>query len=196
MQRHLTILYELAMSLHRLLAISFVTLASLAHADSRVVIPYGQAPNGSANVAGREWLRCSLGQQWNGSTCIGQAKKYTFEGARAAANSFNATGYRGKQDWRVPTVRELQSLRVCSNGFGSATSYIQGNDKPPVSTSCNSNSSQPSINTALFPQTPESLFWSSSLYPDSSSFAWVVYFGYGLVSHGYVRSGYLVRLVR
>ena len=163
--------------------------------DPAALKPYTQAANGSVNVAGREWLRCSLGQQWNGRSCTGQARKYTFEGARAAADTFNATGYRGKRDWRVPTVRELQSLRVCSNGFGSATSYIQGNDRP-VRTSCNSNSSQPTINTALFPQTPESLFWSSSFYSDNSSFAWVVYFGYGLVSHGYVRSNYYVRLVR
>jgi hypothetical protein len=178
------------MNIHRLLAFALVAMATLAHAE-----PYGQAPNGSANVAGREWLRCSLGQQWTGSSCVGQAKKYTFEGARAAANSFNATGYRGKQDWRIPTARELQSLRVCSSGFAGGKSDFQDGGKA-VNTSCNGSSNQPSIDAALFPQTPENIFWSSSLYPDSSSFAWVVYFGYGLVSHSYVRSSSFVRLVR
>jgi hypothetical protein len=181
------------MYLHRLLAFALVVMGTLAHAQTKTP-PYGDAPNGSANVAGREWLRCSLGQQWTGSNCVGQAKKYTFEGARAAANSFNATGYRGKQDWRVPTVHELQSLRVCSSGFVNGTTEIQGGKD--VKTSCNGGSGQPSINTALFPQTPENLFWSSSFYHDTSSFAWVVYFGYGLISHSYIRSSSFVRLVR
>jgi len=183
------------MSLHRLLALAFATFATLAHAEPRALVPYGQAPNGSANAAGHEWLRCSLGQQWSGSSCTGQAKKYTLEGAKAAVDTFNVTGYRGKRDWRIPTVRELQSLRVCSNGFASGKIDIDDGGKAVI-TSCNGSSSQPTIDTGLFPQTPESLFWSSSLYADSPSFAWVVYFGYGLVSHGYVRSGYLVRLVR
>lgn len=182
------------MSLHRLLALTFVILATLAHADSKA-LPYGQTPNGSANVAGREWLRCSLGQEWSGSSCIGQAKKYTFEGAKAAIDTFNATGYRSKRDWRMPTARELQSLRVCSNGFFSGTSDIQDGSRA-VSVSCNDNSSQPTIDTAQFPQTPEGLFWSSSPYAGYSSYVWVVYFGYGTVSHGYVRSNYHVRLVR
>ncbi len=54
--------------------------------------PYGQAPNGSAKLGALEWLRCSIGQSWSGSSCTGGAKEYTYEEAKAAADTFNATG--------------------------------------------------------------------------------------------------------
>lgn len=100
-----------------------------------------------------------MGQQWTGSTCAGSAKEYTFEEAQAIPNTFNATGYGGKRDWRVPTIRELQSLRVCSTGFKSDTRDLQdGGDV--VKKECNDNASKPTIDTARFPQTPDSSFWS------------------------------------
>jgi hypothetical protein len=56
--------------------------------------------------------------------------------------------------------------------------------------------SNPAIDSAAFPYTPASYFWSASPYVGSSSSAWYVNFGNGYVG-SYSRSGSLyVRLVR
>ncbi len=123
--------------------------------------PYGTAANGSTVVGGLEWLRCSVGQQWTGSGCAGSAKKYTWEEAKPIPDSFNAKGYGGKRDWRLPTLRELLALRVCSNGFTSDTRDLNdGGD--PVPQYCKHGSSEPTIDMRRFPQTPATLFWCSS----------------------------------
>ena len=158
--------------------------------------PYGQALNGSVKLGGLEWLRCSIGQSWSGSTCNGAAKEYTFEEAKAAANTFNATGYGGKRDWRVPTARELQSLRVCSTGFGSHTKDLQDGSEV-VSQWCKDNASKPTIDTAQFPQTPtNNSFWSSSLNVSNADYAWRAGFKDGDVSDLKHHSSGYVRLVR
>lgn len=162
--------------------------------------PYGQVPNGSVVLDGLEWLRCSVGQAWTGSTCSGAAKEYTFEEAKAAATTFNATGYGGKNDWRVPTIRELQSLRVCSTGFNNRTDDLQDGGKA-VSAHCNDfdNVSDPTIDTNLFPQTPlGSIFWSSSPVVGKPLSAYAVVFANGSVNGIGRDNGYktYVRLVR
>jgi Protein of unknown function (DUF1566) len=157
--------------------------------------PYGQAPNGSAKLGTLEWLRCSIGQSWSGSSCTGEAKQYTFEEAKAAADTFNATGYGGKRDWRVPTVRELQSLRVCSTGFVSETRDLQDGGEP-VGTYCNDKRTKPTIDHVLFPNTPSLLYWTSSPLRGYSGTAWYVYFVDGGVASGDRSNTYYVRLVR
>jgi Protein of unknown function (DUF1566) len=162
--------------------------------------PYGEAPNGSVKQDNLEWLRCSIGQSWTGSTCTGEAKEYTFEQAKTAATSFNATGYGGKRDWRLPTIRELQSLRVCSTGFVSETRDLQDGGEA-VSKRCNDNASKPTIDVSLFPQTPAKNYWSASPFADDADYAWSIGFNVGDaggVSRD-LNGGYglnLVRLVR
>jgi Protein of unknown function (DUF1566) len=154
--------------------------------------PYGTAANGSTVVNGLEWLRCSVGQQWTGSTCTGAAKAYTFEETKTIASTFNATGYGGKRDWRMPTVRELQTLRMCSNGFKATRDLKDGGE--PVPNYCNDGSSKPTIDTARFPQTPSVFFWSSS--ECDANDAWCVNFHDGSVGHNARYDSYAVRLVR
>jgi Protein of unknown function (DUF1566) len=159
--------------------------------------PYGQAPNGSVKLGALEWLRCSIGQSWSGSSCVGEGKKYAFEDGKAVADSFNATGYSGKRDWRVPTVRELLSLRLCSTGFRSEKEDIQDGGEV-VSMLCKDNASKPAIDTVQFPQTPVNTFWSSSPNVSDGSRVWYVDFSNGAVSGGGNRDGGIghVRLVR
>jgi hypothetical protein len=157
--------------------------------------PYGQSPNGSAKLGGLEWLRCSLGQAWSGGSCTGEAKAYTVEEAKTAVDAFNSTGYGGKRDWRVPTVRELQSLRVCSTGFASETTDIQDGGAP-VSNDCRTTTTRPAIDTAQFPQTPRSFFRSSSSYLNDVSGVWDVLFETGLIGIHPRDMGMYVRLVR
>lgn len=73
--------------------------------------------------------------------------------------------------WRLPNVKELSSLVDASR-------------------------SSPSVNTAAFPGTPSSMFWSSTGVASSSSAAWYVFFGDGFVSWEGRFNTYYVRLVR
>lgn len=131
--------------------------------------------NGDGTVThyttGLIWQRCSLGQSWNGSDCIGSADGFTWGDALAAAAQNTFAGY---NDWRLPNKNELASI---------------------VEHRCY----QPAINNQQFPNTPSDGYWSSSPYASTSSNAWAVFFEQGLIfsSHkDYSNHGTLVRLVR
>ena len=51
---------------------------------------------------GLVWQRCSVGQQWTGQTCAGEASTFNFDQAQVKALSSNG--------WRVPSKDELASL--------------------------------------------------------------------------------------
>ena len=121
------------------------------------------------NSTGLMWMRCSLGQTWDGSTCTGAASTFTWQNALGAAQSHNFAGH---SDWRLPNKNELASL---------------------VEQRCVS----PAINSKIFPSTPTGgSFWSSSPHAGYSDDAWGVDFGGGYVyndsKYGYDQ----VRLVR
>ena len=112
------------------------------------------------------WQRCVVGQSWNGSTCSGIASAFTWDTAKLLTSQFA-----GKTDWRLPTEDELVSLVDYSK-------Y------------------SPLINTALFPNTPSSYFWSGSPMTNGSDSAWSVHFGDGYAGTDYRSNDYGVRLVR
>ena len=119
-------------------------------------------------VTGLEWMRCSLGQNWNGQDCSGQPATFTWEGALRAANH---QAFAGHSDWRLPNKNELETI---------------------LEESCQA----PAINARVFPATPPAYFWTSSPYHGLASGAWSIDFAYGLVNAS-VKSGNLnVRLVR
>ncbi|MEN9373162.1 MAG: hypothetical protein RIR79_714 [Pseudomonadota bacterium] len=131
------------------------------------------------------WQRCQVGMNWNGNTCTGEAKKFTFENAKKQAGN----------GWRVPTIRELSSLIYCSSGKMKNSNDV-GDGGAPIKNWCDGDYTKPTINTKAFPNTPSGVVWSSSPYVGDSSDAWFVSFYYGNVS-GYLRSGNgAVRLVR
>jgi hypothetical protein len=92
---------------------------------------------------------------------------YTWTGAKAYCAGLNLGG----TGWRLPTVKELQTIVDDSR-------------------------TSPSIDTAAFPSTPADYFWSSSPLAGSSSGAWGVGFGYGYTSSFVVSDTSLVRCVR
>jgi hypothetical protein len=114
------------------------------------------------------WQRCSLGQNWDGSTCTGNAATYTWQAALQQSSGSTLAGY---DDWRLPSVEELRSL-VAYDRFS------------------------PAINNAIFPNTPISWYWSSSPNANTSDGGWIVSFydGFdGIHSRG---NAYHVRIVR
>ncbi|HLA34982.1 MAG TPA: DUF1566 domain-containing protein [Rhodocyclaceae bacterium] len=125
--------------------------------------------NGDGTVTdpttGLTWMRCAMGQMWDGSTCVGEVKKYTYDEAMALAGKVRFTG---RNNWRLPNIRELQTLV----------------DRSVVN---------PAIDKMAFPSTPSKFFWSGT--PDMD-FAWYVDFSSGLAYYGHRSYDYSVRLVR
>lgn len=119
-------------------------------------------------VTGLMWMRCSLGQKWDGQSCNGEAASLSWENALQASTRSAFAGY---SDWRLPNKNELETI---------------------VEESCHS----PAINERVFPATPSAYFWTSSPYAGLANGAWSIDFGYGSVNAS-VKSGNLnVRLVR
>ena len=110
---------------------------------------------------GLVWMRCALGQNWDGKSCTGEAKKHNWKKALQAAPDFNAAGgYANHADWRLPNIKELDSI---------------------VETQC----MWPSINTEIFPGTPSLRFWSSTLSTSHQyGYAWFIRFNDGYLDDG------------
>ena len=124
-------------------------------------------------TTGLTWKRCSEGQTWDGTICTGIATGHDWQQALQLADS---ASYAGKDDWRLPNVKELASIveRAC---------YL------------------PAVNLEVFPGTPYSFFWSSSPVDVVGALAgdraWTVNFYRGGVSLVYTKNNvYFVRLVR
>jgi hypothetical protein len=86
---------------------------------------------------GLMWKRCAEGQTWDGATCTGGASNFNWQNALAAAANLTFAGY---SDWRLPNVKELQTI----------VEYCGYN---------------PAINQTIFPATQGSEgnpFWSAS----------------------------------
>jgi hypothetical protein len=53
-------------------------------------------------MTGLTWQRCTQGQTWDGETCVGNAKTYTFEQTGGLVTT--------QGSWRLPTLKELFGL--------------------------------------------------------------------------------------
>jgi len=91
----------------------------------------------------------------------------TWADARDYCNSLDLNG----AGWRLPSVGELQTI-------------------------VDESRSNPSIDPKAFPGTPAEYFWTSSILPRFASYAWTVYFGYGLSTFFDVNQTRWVRCVR
>jgi Protein of unknown function (DUF1566) len=153
------------------LAISFGWGAAAAPAsatDPRFV-PSASGDEVTDTQTGLIWRRCLEGQTWTGSTCAGSYGTYTWDNALAHAKSTaNSTGVA----WRLPNVKELQSL-------------VDRSMSIPLM-----------IDSSVFPGTPGISFWTSTPYAGDASSAWFVYFYNGFVYYGGRGSSLAVRLVR
>ncbi|SFR54003.1 DUF1566 domain-containing protein [Thiomicrospira sp. ALE5] len=181
--------------------------ADSSSASSVYNIGHGYIDNGDGTVTDTEtnltWMRCSLGQTWNGSTCLGDASRHNWQTARDLAKESH---FADKSDWRLPTVDELHSLVYCGI-FGeqrqrlldaSGETVWEGSSN--LDGRCEGDYSRPTILNSAFPNTPGEWYWSASLIAspigDDSDFVRGVNF-YNGYDNFYVRSNsYHVRLVR
>lgn len=137
-------------------------------------------PDGTAthHETGLIWDRCAYGQ--TGADCSGGSPfVLTWQSALKNAEAANTNMYKGHNDWRVPNIKELISIREqrCS----------------------------PAINTTVFPNPPSELpnpatygFVSStiSIYNSQASGVFVVYSNGVLYPEDRLNAGWWVRLVR
>ena len=112
------------------------------------------------------WKKCSEGL--SGNDCnVGSVTTHTWKGALDMGGS----SFAGYSDWRLPNIKELGTL-VKRNCYTLA------------------------INEIMFPNTPSSSFWSSSLNANDSDLVWQRGFNYGHTYSGFKGASDRVRLVR
>jgi len=160
-----------------------------------MIYPNGTVKDTKTNLI---WKRCAEGL--SGDDCQqGEAKKMSYQAALDYAEKI--------EGWRMPTIKELNTLVYCSNGVEREFFNNSYNTK----TDCRGkdhkdNSYQiPTINQQVFPNTTPNankndwrsyVYWSSSPHVNSRSYAWSVYF-YNGNDNFYKRSSErFVRLVR
>jgi hypothetical protein len=108
--------------------------------------------NGDGTVTdvstGLMWSKCDFGQQWSGNRCSNHAVLHEWADALNAIRNSNVNApYAGKNDWRMPNIKELVSI---------------------VEWSCTS----PAINTQVFEADPDNTLngsdWLSLTYWSST----------------------------
>lgn len=127
----------------------------------------------SDSVTGLMWDKCSWGQS-NNTTCAGgAATTHTWAQALGVAVTANAASYKGYGDWRLPNVKELESLMKID-------------------------ASSPAIDTTVFPNTLSGWYWTASTYAYAPvpANAWNVDFSDGGTNAGNKTGINYVRLVR
>lgn len=112
------------------------------------------------------WQVCSRGQVWIAGKCDENAFEYSWDDANSVGRD-----YAGFGDWRTPTLKELRTL---------------------VTYNCYS----PSINSNIFPATPNADFWTASTYQNDDSEAWKLNFKKGYDRNSDKTQTNKLRLVR
>lgn len=109
-----------------------------------------------ADDTGLMWMRCSVGQQWSGSTCEGTAIAADWYQIIHNLSRFNYAGY---DDWRLPTQTELRTIVYCSSH--QTQSLAQHHIR------CAGHYLVPTIEQNVFPNTPtQHIFWTVSTAAD------------------------------
>jgi len=114
--------------------------------------------NSNGTVTDKEteitWMRCAMGQKWDGNTCTGNALEYSWEEARDVISELNSDTFGEPTSWRLPNVPELASIveRQCF---------------------------EPRVNMVVFPATPSKAFWTGMEKKGSPELAYAIDFGRG-----------------
>lgn len=100
------------------------------------------------------WMRCALGQTWNGKECAGDAQDFSWQEAVDAVADVNKNKFGGYSAWRLPFVPELASIveRQCFD---------------------------PRVNLEVFPGTPSRAFWTGMERKGHPDQAYKIDFGKG-----------------
>ncbi len=146
---------------------------------------------------GLMWMTCSVGQNWTGKGCSGEAEEFLWSEALDVAKD---TRYANYGDWRLPTRDELHSIVHCPNGRLDYQLTSKGDmkviDGVQQNGKCLNRFSNPTIDKAVFPNTSGGLYWSYSHDAHNNYSAWGVFFNKGYHYNYNTGNLGLVRLVR
>ena len=122
-----------------------------------------------------QWLRCAVGEKWDGKTCIGKPKKMPVMEALAYSSEASYTNH---DDWRIPNYLELSSLVKCNEHWLYDASYeatgcalfLMDRDGSELPYSFyRKNLEVPTIDVLAFPNTGHKAFWSSEYSQEGDS---------------------------
>lgn len=162
--------------------------------DGTIYYIQSKVPPINCNKLKVTWKKCSQGQTYSNGTCIGSPSLYTYcensdvskcatSGILSSGPTFQTCSSMTDKKWRVPSDAELLTLRYCSKGI--SYYYFSGE------TLCASGSVSPTINSELFPNTTQGLYWTSKLgyYYEYYGYAYNFFDGkrHGIYSSAYVR---------
>ena len=133
-------------------------------------------------VENLEWQRCSVGQSWNGTTCVGDATRYTHG---------DATELQAPEGFALPTIEQLRSIVYCSN----TGQYDSNGTNDRCDTTVTYD--QPTLNSEIFPNTSSFTYWSSLINESDTTQAMGVNFFFGDVTGSHaLYASLMVRFVR
>lgn len=117
------------------------------------------------------FMRCAIGQTFNGTTCSGESTPLNWQQALAASMQANIDSTSNLPSWRLPNIKELAviSERACV---------------------------RPAINEEIFPNTPPDAFWTSTPSVKTPDMAWSITYTNASQSLLPTNSSLFVRLVR
>ncbi len=180
-------------------ALGLVSMQSYAETDAELMAS-GQWRDPATGLI---WMRCSMGQTWTGNNCTGDALEFTWAEAKSYFTLFNQKGFAGQNNWRLPKIEELVTLRRCRVGWyqraepyfsrehgwlpiGIATKTLPNGQNAPVSCIVDTVYHAPAqVNLKTFPNTPSDSYWSGSLEVKRKkyNYVWFVNFRNGLLSN-------------
>jgi hypothetical protein len=121
---------------------------------------------------GLTWMRCAVGQTWDGTTCKGGPKALSWQQANDYIADLNKNGgYATHSDWRLPKLNELATISELRCG-------------------------PPRINRTVFPSTGADVFWSKTVTPGNKQYVYTFSFGETVVDSSIKTSAHYIRLVR
>lgn len=127
------------------------------------------------------WMRCAVGQEWDGESCLGYGAIFDWPTALEMASMYTFAGHK---DWRLPSVDELGRLVVCSSGQNRRR--LRGENGRTMKVDDRSKDGRclgeyqiPTVDSEAFPNTSLYYVWSASALAGTDNHVWLIFFSNG-----------------